>query len=67
MTRIEFENLKENDRLFIDGDFYIVTGWYNRQLVEVRELVYNVEKDEYEATNIMRRLLYLDLKNYSII
>lgn len=67
MTRIEFENLKENDRVFIDGNFYIVTGWYNNQLVEVKELVYNFEKDEYEITNNMRRLSYYDLKDYSIV
>lgn len=67
MTRTEFENLKENDRLFIDGDFYIVTGWYNKQLVEVKEFVYNVEKDEYEVTNNERKFSYYDLKNYSIV
>ena len=67
MTRTEFENLKENDRVFIDGNFYIVTGWYNKQLVEVKELVYNVEKDEYEVTNNERRFSYYDFKNYSII
>lgn len=67
MTRIEFEKLKENDRVFIDGNFYIVTSWYNNQLVEVKELVYNVEKDEYEITNNMRRLPYYDLKDYFIV
>ena len=63
MTRTEFENLKENDSVFIDGNFYIVTGWYNNQLVEVKELVYNVEKDEYEITNNIRRLTYYYLKD----
>ena len=67
MTRIEFENLKENDRVFIDGNFYSVTGWYNNQLVEVKELVYNVEKDEYEITNNMRRFHYYDLKDYFVV
>lgn len=67
MTRTEFENLKENDRVFIDDSFYIVTGWYNNQLVEVKELVYNVEKDEYEVTNNECRLSYYDFKNYSIL
>lgn len=67
MKTIEFENLKENDRVYIDGNFYIVTGWYNNQLVEVKELVYNVEKDEYEITNNMRRLTYYDLKDYSVV
>ena len=66
MTIIEFENLKENDSVFIDGNFYIVTSWYNNQLVEVKELVYNFEKDEYEITNNMRRLSYYDLKHYSL-
>lgn len=67
MKTIEFENLKENDRVFIDGNFYIVTGWYNKQLLEVKELVYNVEKDEYEITNNMRRLTYYDLKDYFVV
>lgn len=67
MKRTEFENLKENDRVFIDGNFYIVTDWYNKQLVEIKELVYNVEKDEYEITNNMRRLTYYDLKDYFVV
>ena len=67
MTRTEFENLKENNRVFIDGNFYIVTGWYNNQLVDVKELVYNVEEDEYEVSNNERRLSYYDLKDYFIV
>ena len=67
MTRTEFENLKENDRVFIDGNFCIVTGWYNNQLVKVKELVYNVEKDEYEVTNNKRIASYYDLKNHSTV
>ena len=67
MTRTEFENLKENDRVYCDGDFYIVTGWYNNQLVELKELRYNVEKDEYEITNNERRCSYIDLKNTYIV
>lgn len=62
MTRFQFENLKENDVIF-DGDgYYIVTGWYNNQLVELKELIYNEEKEDFDVSDNELRCCYIDLE-----
>lgn len=63
MTRIEFENLKENDVVFDSEGYYIVIGWYNNQLVELKELIYNDEKEDFDISSNELRCCYIDLKN----
>ena len=63
MTRTEFENLKENDCIADSEGNYIVTGWYNNQLVELKELIYNEEKEDFDVSDNLRRCAYQDLKN----
>lgn len=62
MTRTQFENLKENNCIFDSDGYYIVTGWYNNQLVELKELIYNDEKEDFDISNNELRCCYVDLK-----
>lgn len=62
MTRTEFENLKKNDCIVDSEGYYIVTGWYNNQLVELKELIYNDEKEDFDVSNNEFRCCYNDLK-----
>ena len=62
MTRTEFENLKENDCIFDSEGYYIVTGWYNKQLVEFKELIYNERKEDFDISDNLFRCTYQDLK-----
>lgn len=62
MTRFQFENLKENDCITDREGYYIVTGWYNNQLVELKELIYNEEKDDFDVSDNLFRCAYQDLK-----
>lgn len=62
MTRIEFENLKKNDCIVDSEGYYIVTGWYNNQLVELKELIYNDEKEDFDISDNLCRCTYQDLK-----
>ena len=63
MTRTEFENLKKNDCIVDSEGYYIVTGWYNNQLVEFKELIYNDEKEDFDISDNLCRCTYQDLKN----
>lgn len=60
MTRIEFGNLKENDVVFDSEGYYIVIGWYNNQLVELKELIYNDEKEDFDISSNELRCCYID-------
>ena len=62
MTRTEFENLKKNDCIGDSEGYYIVTGWYNNQLVELKELIYNDEKEDFDISNNEFSCCYNDLK-----
>lgn len=62
MTRTQFENLKENDCIFDSDGYYTVTGWYNNQLVELKELIYNDEKEDFDISSNELRCCYIDLE-----
>ena len=62
MTKFQFENLKKNDCIVDSDGYYIVVGWYNNQLVELKELIYNDEKEIFDISNDILRCCYVDLK-----
>lgn len=63
MTRIEFGNLKENDVVFDSERYYIFVGWYNNQVADFKELIYNEEKEDFDVSDNLCRCTYQDLKN----
>ena len=67
MTRTQFENLKENNCIFDSDGYYIVTGWYNNQLVELKELIYNDEKEDFDISSNGLRCCYIDLEKSVIV
>lgn len=67
MTRTQFENLKENNCIFDSDGYYIVTGWYNNQLVELKELIYNDEKEDFDISSNELRCCYIDLEKSIIV
>lgn len=67
MTRLQFKKLKENDVIFDSDEYYIVTGWYNNQLVELKELIYNDEKEDFDISSNELRCCYIDLEKSVIV
>lgn len=67
MTRIEFGNLKENDVVFDSEGYYIFVGWYNNQVADFKELIYNEEKEDFDVSDNLCRCTYQDLKNAVIL
>ena len=67
MTKTQFENLKENNCIFDSDGYYIVTGWYNNQFVELKELIYNDEKEDFDISSNELRCCYIDLEKSAIV
>lgn len=67
MTRLQFKKLKENDVIFDSGEYYIVTCWYNNQLVKLKELIYNDEKKDFNISSNELRCCYIDLEKSVIV
>ena len=41
----------------------MIAGCYNNQIVELKELIYNEEKEDFDVSDNLRRCTYQDLKN----
>lgn len=67
MTRLQFKKLKENDVILDSDEYYIVIGWYNNQLVELKELIYNDEKEDFDISSNELRCCYIDLEKSVIV
>lgn len=67
MTRLQFKKLKENDVILDSDEYYIVTGWYNNQLVKLKELMYNDKKEDFDISSNELRCCYIDLEKSVIV
>lgn len=67
MTRLQFKKLKENDVILNSDEYYIVTGWYNNQLVKLKELIYNDEKEDFDISSNELIYCYIDLEKSVIV